>query len=499
MASYLRTLVAILGGIAWGLCFGREAFAWAPWLALAPLVLMLGDRRAGWLGLAHGVAYWLTSVGWLAATLETFGGLAPWLAVLLQIALALYLGAYTGAFAWLGRRLWLRGGVAALAGLPALWVALEWLRTYAVTGFPWNLAGYAWAEVPGALPLAAWIGVYGISFMVLFANTALARAIAARRPAIWLGAVGCCLAVLAFGARWAGGPPLDEQRGPGLAVRIIQPNTPNEAAWDPVESGAAYDRLMRLSESACDVDGALLVWPESAAFPRGLDDPRLRSDLDRLAARGCAVVLNSAEREGDDTFNAALLVDRGGVAGRYDKRHLVPYGEYVPLGDWLPFIGSVARMAGRFTAGSEPTLLAWGDERLGMAICFEVIFPAEVAAMARAGATLLVTITNDAWYGDTFAPWQHFRAARFRAAEMRRPLVRAAITGVSGLIGADGEVVERLGVFEEGVIRAELSGVSESSPAARWPWLVPLLCSLAAAFAILLAARGGAARTGERR
>ncbi len=495
----LRPLIAVLGGVAWGLCFGREAYVWAPWLALTPLLLLLGDRRAGRLGMLHGFAYWLTSVSWVAATLETFGRLQPWLAFLLLLGMALYLGAYTCAFAWLGRRLWLRGGAAALVGLPALWVALEWLRTYVWSGFPWNLAGYAWAEVAGALPLSAWVGAYGISFLVLSANTALARAIVTRRPAVWLAAVGGCLVVLAFGARWAGAPALaDAAGGRGRPVRIIQPNTPNQTDWDPAASLESYERLLRLSTDACDVDGALVIWPESAAWPRDASDPRLRSDLAQLAGRGCTVVLNSAEQEGDRTFNSALLVDRTGVAGRYDKRHLVPYGEYVPLGDWLPFVGTVARMAGQFTAGSEPGLLSWGDEKLGMAICFEVIFPAEVAETVRAGATVLVTITNDAWYGDTFAPWQHFRAARFRAAEMRRPLARAAITGVSGVIAPDGEVVERLGVFEEGILRAELHGRSGISPVARRPWLVPLACSLVAAFAIFLVCARRGRETGRR-
>lgn len=490
MAPLLRPLIAVLGGAVWALCFGRDALAFAPWLALVPLLLLLGDRRAAWLGLLHGTTYWLASASWIAQTLETYGRLPGWLAVALLILMALYLGAYTSAFAWLGRRVWLRGGAASLIGLPALWVALEWLRTYVWTGFPWNLAGYAWAEVPGALPLSAWVGIYGISFLVLFANTALARAVVTRRPYTGLAVVGFCLTLLAFGARWAGGESLEATSRAGRAVRVVQPNIPNLPTWDAARNQESYERLLRLSEAACDVEGALLIWPESAAWPREASDPRLRSDLDRLTERGCSVLLNSTMREGESVFNSALLFGADGPERRYDKRHLVPYGEHVPLAEWLPFVGTIARMAGQFTPGSAPNLLVWGEERLGMAICFEVIFPAEVAALVDAGATLLVTITNDAWYGDTSAPWQHFRAARFRAAEMRRPLLRAAITGVSGVIGADGRVAERLGVFEEGIIRAQVRGSSGSSPAARFPWMVPLLCSMVAAFAIFLSARG---------
>ncbi len=156
--------------------------------------------------------------------------------------------------------------------------------------------------------------------------------------------------------------------------------------------------------------------------------------------------------------NSALIVDGGGIAGRYDKRHLVPYGEHVPLADWLPFMGRVARAAGDFTPGSSLGLLPWGEERIAAAICYEIIFPGAVAQQVRAGGSLLVTVTNDAWYGDTTAPWQHFRAARFRAAENRRPVVRAALTGVSGLIDRRGAVKGRLGVGEEGVLAGRVAG-----------------------------------------
>jgi apolipoprotein N-acyltransferase len=175
-------------------------------------------------------------------------------------------------------------------------------------------------------------------------------------------------------------------------------------------------------------------------------------------------------------FNSALVVQDGEVLGRYDKRHLVPWGEYVPLGDLLPFVGYLARSAGAFSAGDEPTLLPFSGERIGTAICFEVIFPAAVAEQVRAGASLLVTITNDAWYGDTFAPWQHLRAAQFRAAESARPMLRAAITGISAWIDAQGGLRQTLGIGEEGILRVEVRGRSGLTLYSRLPWLVPFGC-----------------------
>ncbi|MGH9465258.1 MAG: apolipoprotein N-acyltransferase, partial [Thermoanaerobaculia bacterium] len=207
-------------------------------------------------------------------------------------------------------------------------------------------------------------------------------------------------------------------------------------------------------------------------------EARLRSDVQALAARGCPVLLNTPWSAGESYSNAAILVAEQGVVGRYDKRHLVPFGEYVPA--WLPVPGAVARLVGSFVAGSEARAIPWNGESLGMAICYEIVFPGEVASLVRGGATVLVTITNDAWYGDTAAPWQHLRAARFRAAENRRPVLRAAITGVSAAIGPDGAVEGQLGVGEEGVIATSVRGRSDRTLYSRAPWASPAVCLLAA-------------------
>ncbi len=463
----------------------------APWLALTPLVLLLGQPRAAGLALLHGLCYWLTSIYWIAPTLETYGHLPSWLAVLMLVLVACYLALYHGLFGWLGYRLWRRGGWMALCGLPALWVGLEWLRAHLLTGFPWNLAAYSWVEVPGALPLAAWCGAYGVSFLVLLANVGWAMSVARRtlRPGLLTSLT--CLLLLGLASRWG---PGDAARplALGRTIKIIQPNIANLTDWDPVKAGTNYKKLLRLSRAACEGGSeTLLVWPESAAWPYTFERHAfLRRDLQSLAKRGCPVLLNTVSEEGGNLFNSAIVVTGEGVVGRYDKRHLVPYGEYVPLRHWFPFLNTLARAAGDFSSGQQRDLLPWGDERLGAAICFEITFPDEVASSVRGGASVLVTITNDAWYGDTSAPWQHFRAARFRAAENRRWLIRAAITGVSGVIGPDGSVRARLGIGQQGVIAHKVSGRKDLSPYTRRPWLVPGACTLLAAFAIFRAAGG---------
>ena len=487
-------LLAVGGGAAWGLQFSRQGFIVAPWLALAPLFFLLGHRRPALLSFVHGLAAWLVAIPWIVPTLHTYGGLPRPLAWLGLALLASYLAAFEAAWGWLGAPLWrLEGGrglAATLVGLPALWVALEWVRAWFLSGFPWNLAAYAWVEVPGALPTTAWIGAFGLSGLLLAANSGVARAVLCRRwePAC-LGLLAPLL-LLALGGRWGTGePPPAATRRP---ARIVQPNIGNLVGWDAAAVQRNYEKLFGLSRQACDRPGALLVWPESAAWPYSYTaHETLRRDVDALAGSGCPVLLNSAHQEREGVwYNAGFLVAAGAPAARYDKRHLVPFGEYVPLKGLLPFFDSLARNAGDFTAARELRLLPWEDERIGLAICFEVIFPAEVAEAVRGGASLLVTITNDAWYGDTSAPWQHLRAARFRAAESRRPMLRAAITGVSAVFAADGSVAGQLGVGEEGVLRATVAGRRDLSPASRWPRAVPLAASGLAGVAILWASRG---------
>jgi apolipoprotein N-acyltransferase len=511
----LWLLLAAAGGVLWGLSFFRVPLGFGAWLTLAPLPLLLGHRRSASLAFLHGFASWETGLYWIVPTLRHFGGISLPLAVLLTSILAAFLALFHAAFGWLGGPLWRRFSAGdrwapALGGLPALWVALEWLRTYFLGGFPWNLAAYAWIGVPGALPLSAFVGAYGISFLAMLvavAAAATAVRLAGRRPRPWRPLAAGILApllLLPLAGRWSlRRAALENQRdaSAGLPVRLLQPNVADQAGFDQRQALADYGKVAAMSYAACR-PGTLVIWPESAGWPfEYRRDALLDADLAAMVARGCGVLFNSDSPVGpgdEHAYNSAWLLAPGSPPARYDKRHLVPFGEYVPFERVLFFAKTVARNVGQFRPAERLALLPWRGELLGPAICYEVVFPEETAALAQAGATILVTITNDGWYGDTAAPWQHLRAARFRAAENRRPMLRAAITGVSAAIAPDGSVRGELGVGEEGSIRVLVAGERETTPYSRWPWLPPLAATLAAVavIAAVYTSRGRVAREG---
>lgn len=482
-------LLALLGGALWALSHQAEPMLWASFLAWVPFFLLLDRPRPFFFTWLSGFVGWLGTLPWVASTVSVHGGLPNWVGALLLTLLAAALALEHGLVAWITRKLTAAASLHRLWLVPALWVLMETQRGFFVGGFPWNLNAYAWTELPGALEATAWIGAAGLSFFVVLVGGLLALGRQLRRPLVPALGLPAVALLLILAGRTA--PSLDQGTGLSFPVRVVQPN--GVLTYDRQILLQSYDRLMELSRRACDTP-SLLIWPESAAWPYAWHDaPRLRRDVEALGRRGCGVLLSSPTRRSRDLFNSALLiypptsgqsVPRDDVA-EYAKRRLVPWGEYVPAREWFPFIDGMARNVGDFTPGRDVALLPWRDRRIGMAICYEVIFAGLVAEQVRAGADVLATITNDAWYGDSAAPWQHLRAARFRAAETRRPMLRAALTGVSAMIDARGRVQSQLGVGEQGVLEARVHGSQGLTPYSRAPFAPALLAAAAVAFAMI--------------
>jgi apolipoprotein N-acyltransferase len=459
------------------------------WIAFPGLVWLTDGARdvrgaflAGWY---FGVGFFAAGLYWISYALlvdpERYGWLVPFAIAGLGAGLGIFTGIATLLVRLAGAR-----GVGRVLVLAASWTLLEWLRGWILTGFPWNLIGSVWAFDAGPLQLAAVAGVYGITLITVLA-AAMPAVLAdqgPRRTRIVL------LALLLPALSWFGGQarltilgPAADADGP-VKLAIVQPNIPQSLKWDSGLAAQHLTRLISLSGQAAREGATHIVWPESAVpYSIGQGDAGLRQALGSAIPPGGALLTGATriERGREDlrAWNSLVALDGAGrVVAAYDKFHLVPFGEYMPFRGFLPFdklaVGPVD-----FSAGPGPRTLAIpGLPPVSPLICYEAIFPGEVADESHRPSWLL-NVTNDAWFGISSGPYQHFASARIRTVEEGLPLVRAANTGISGVVDAYGRVIARLGLGEEGVIEASLPASGGVTPFARWGNGAALLCVLA--------------------
>ncbi len=453
--------------------FPRPDLGQLAWVGLVPLMVLslkMAPKRAFRVGYLTGVLHFLVLLRWVVNTIHQYGGI-PWIAgVAALVLLSLYLGLYMGLFAW-GLARWRRGGLFVLCFAPLFWVALEYLRTKALTGFPWGLLGYTQHKHLALIQLADVTGVYGISFLVVLVNTALAlfvRRIMDRSE--WSGTAGwgapmvglSVAGLMVVGAYTYGAYRISQledaqKQSSTLSVAVIQGNIDQGVKWDTAYQLSSIEIYQRLSAEALSKSPDLVVWPETATpfyYLHPADRLLTRMVNRGLAAGECDWILGApaAERAGDDWnyFNRAYAVtSKGAVIGSYDKVHLVPFGEYIPFQKLLFFVKRLVVSAGNFSAGTKGDTIKGWDWQVGVQICFESIFPELSVASVRSGATLLINLTNDAWFGRSGAPYQHFQMARFRAVETRRALARSANTGISGFVDPIGRVRSATSLYEE--------------------------------------------------
>ncbi|HEY6837847.1 MAG TPA: apolipoprotein N-acyltransferase [Geobacteraceae bacterium] len=461
--------LAVLAGLLVAFSFPKPDIPFAAWCAFVPLFLAIGaksPRKAFRLGFVSGMTAYAGILYWLNIVMVTYGKLHWSVSVCLYLFLAAYLALYFGVVAFLVRR-GEDAGISPLLSFPVLWVGLEYFRSFFLTGFPWASLGYSQYRLLPLIQIADLVGVYGVSFLIAFANVVLYRlvkgAVTGERRA-WPLKSGAALVVLLAATLGYGSYRLHEREvGPALKVALIQGNISQDIKWNPAfqeATVAIYERLTRQATAGgCD----LVVWPESAAPFFFQSDVRYAERIKALAREAkCYLVFGSPayEEKGEKTSflnSAFMLSPTGEVLGRSDKLHLVPFGEYVPMARFLPFVSKLVEGIGDFVPGAKATPLNTGKGELGVLVCFEGIFPELSRAYVNAGSRLLVNISNDAWYKRSSAPYQHLAMTVFRAVENRVPFVRATNTGISAIIDSHGEMHDTTPLFEEAVVKGSVT------------------------------------------
>jgi apolipoprotein N-acyltransferase len=435
------TLFGFLSGLLLVLSLPKPDFFPLAWVALVPLLVAIYTapnlKRAFLPSYVAGVMFFAGTCYWITETMTIYGGVGTAAAIGIGLLFALTFALHVvmvGIPVWLAIQRW--DAVGMLAAAP-VWVTVELLRTYWVSGFPWMLFGYALVPFSGILQIVTWTGVYGLSFIAVAVNSVFAIGIAKHRFS-WIAggaAIATVLSIL---------PIIGEKTATGdsITARLVQTNISLDQPWqDEQTSTQLLDELSHLS-NATPGTVQLIVWPETPAPFYLKEDPSFRQRVEQIARASQAYVLvGYIDKTGADFTNSAGLVDpEGRLISRYDKIHLVPFGEYIPLKPLLFFAESLTRQVGDYKPGAEFTISPIQGHRFSTAICYESIFPNLVRQFVRRGSELIVVITNDGWFGESSAPFQHLRMGVARAVENRRYEVRTANTGVSAIIDPYGRI-----------------------------------------------------------
>ena len=469
-----RAALAVSSGIAMGLAFPKFDYGLLAWVAFVPLFYAIeGEslrRVPGWAWL-QGFAAYIVSLYWIPIPLHDFADVRMSLAIPPMLLLAGVVALNTAAAIWAGEFVARRTRIPSVVTMPVAWAAVEWLRTYFPIGFPWNLLGYTAYRNLELIQFAEFTGVYGVSALIMFFNAVvyvvILRRGTYRLQTVSLGVLTATMLLLVGFGTWRIGNVKSAPAAGSFKVAMVQGNIPQSLKWDPNFLPQSYKVYQDETASAAKRGAELIVWPEAAAAFLFQPDDLYPAELANDAAYRKAL-LTLAHNIGDPIlfgepalarvngkfgfYNRAYLVSaKGEVEAHYDKMQLVPFGEYVPARGILGyFVNRVVQGFGDLVPGEEQTLFTVKGAKLGILICYESIFPDFTRREVNLGADVLVNITNDAWYGESSAPFQVLAMAALRSVETKVPMVRAANTGISAIIEPSGRITHRTPLFKRG-------------------------------------------------
>lgn len=483
-------LLPVLSGVLLAVSFPRIGHGYLAWVAYIPLIAFVyKSKNAGhaFLGgfVAGAIEIFLLMI-WIPGVMLRYGGLSTalaWLAFGLMIGM---LACFPAAGCAISKYLTKRGGEFFFLLFPAVWIVQEYAQTlFPFGGLPWLLAGYSQSDYLSMIQIADIAGVFGISFIILWTGAAivwLAFHNGSKRSkcAPLIVAVLLIAACLVYGRialnRW------DNIESP-FGAAMLQGNI----SFDDTESVLAekFQRgYVKMADKLNSAETDLLILPESPSPISFQYDPSYRRTLEDLARRySLGLIFNNIRmeetKEGTRYFNSAYFLDGRGVqTGIYDKIHLVPFGEYIPLEKLFFFAETITRDVGAFQSGKDYKVINIGGKPANAIICFEAVFPDLVRRFVRQGSRLIINLTNDAWYGDSAAPYQHFAIARFRAVENRRFLIRAANSGISGIIDPGGRVQGATGLLQEAISRGRFAFLDVKTVYTRYGDAFVFLCAI---------------------
>jgi apolipoprotein N-acyltransferase len=454
-------LLAAISGILGVLIFPRFNFEFLAWFALIPLLFAIEGKtpqRSALLGFIFGMVFYFFGLTWVTNTITNYGNLPAVVSYMVLGLLAAYLSFYTALFCYLSRRVGKDNYGLIFLFAPVLWTSLEYIRsTPSELGFSWLGLGYSQFQTLPVIQMTEFTGVYGISWLIILVNVGLYQALKLWREPGQMGARYLSVTVLVF-ACWVGYGSIAMDRAPSeknssIKVGLIQGNVEQFMKWNPIYQKQVINKYRDLTLKAAQSKPDLIVWPETATpfyYNHHQAGTEIINNLARQAQTPILFGSPYLERKNGKAlhYNSAYLVSETGESQqRYDKIHLVPFGEFVPFRKLLFFVEKMVEMIGDFGRGKDATTFAVAEHKAGISICYEIIFPDLIRQSVKNGADFLVNITNDAWFGKSAASYQHMSMGALRAVENRTPIVRAANTGVSGTIDANGALRDETDLF----------------------------------------------------
>ncbi len=481
----VRIAAAACAGFFLALSFPRPGFALLSWISVTPLLMITARSKpshALFYGFVFGETFFITLIYWIFHVLRSHTLMGSFMSVCVLLCLTSYLSLFPSLFSFAVSQSVRRFGTYAILFSPVIWVALEFIRNFALSGFPWGAIGYSQSSFSSLIQIASVSGVYGLSFVIILINSSFAFCIIGTRK-LWrffpLTLSALLVGVLIFWGHARIRNPSDG--GETLNVACIQGNyggTIDESSDDV----RILEEYIDMTGEAAERGATLIVWPETTSSfeiccTNGYED-FLR---EMCRNRGIDLILGSVHQNGEVPggilFNSAFHIRADGTMGeRYDKMHLVPYGEYVPIPRLLFFVRKFVEAAGDFSKGKNYTIMKYEEHPFAVLICYEVIFPDTMRRFADLGATFFVNITNDAWFGKSSAPYQHFDFLKIRAVETGRFFIRCAATGISGIVSPYGKVLQETKPFSREIIVGSIDTIHTMTFYTRYGDLLAIAC-----------------------